>query len=96
MALLTDSTAVGREAAARALAMLCSADESLQGKVVSAGAVPPLVRLLSSGPPPGKEAAAEALQRLAERNAESAAAIARAGAVLPLLALSKGDRKSVV
>lgn len=90
MALLTDSTAVGREASARALGALCCSDESLQSKVVAAGAVQPLVRLLSSGHPAGKEAAAEALQHLAERNAECAAAIARAGAVMPLLAMSKG------
>ena len=81
-------------AAAATLANLSQADDSNDDRIREAGAIPPLVALLSGGPESeAAEEAALALSNLASDD-EGEAAVTEAGAIPPLVALLSGGPES--
>ena len=68
-----------QEAAAAVLGILCADGEAVQSTLLRAGAVPGLVRLLSSEKSVPTHAAASALRNLAANHNQAQLAIAQAG-----------------
>jgi len=87
IAKLTEALKRGVAEAAGALMNLALHSKADQSAILSGGALPFLVEMLSSGTPAGQEEAAGALMNLVSSAAENQKAVADAGAVLPLVML---------
>ena len=93
VALLTIGSAFEKTQAARTLACHGAADCDAADAIVAAGAIDPLVALVTNGAAGGQKQAVRALQNLA-RNDANVAAIVAAGAVEPLVALARDAESS--
>lgn len=77
----------GGGTAAAALCNLACQDGANSARIVEAGGIPALVKLLTDGAPAARTRAAGALENLAHESMHNSAAIAEAGGIVPLVQL---------